>query len=198
MYDSYADLYAIIKTSEKLEKAFIRDAIAADEYENACSKLIQQFRVLRGSLKDEVPDVERFMVDYNMQCPAAAFRLLRSGLPATIEHKTQSSRSSDPESVAVAEVVALFITILDSCKLGMVAVDQIAPLLQDCMTSMGKLNSLPPNFQPRDTVKEWYTRLYGKAANFELGEDDNRQLSYELERAYTEFLLALKGGAQRR
>lgn len=49
-----ADLYAIIKTTEKLEKAFIRDAIPTEEYEIACSKLIQQFRVLRSSLKDEV------------------------------------------------------------------------------------------------------------------------------------------------
>lgn len=36
----------------------------------------------------QVPDVEAFMREYNMQCPLAATRLLHSGLPATIEHKS--------------------------------------------------------------------------------------------------------------
>lgn len=29
------------------------------------------------------------MSDYNMQCPMAATRLLHSGLPATVEHRTK-------------------------------------------------------------------------------------------------------------
>lgn len=61
MYENFADLYAIIKTTEKLEKAYVRDVISAKEYEPACLKLIAQFRTLRTTLKDSVPDVERFM-----------------------------------------------------------------------------------------------------------------------------------------
>ncbi len=34
----------------------------------------------------QVPDVEEFMANYNMQCPMAAKRLIHSGMPATIEH----------------------------------------------------------------------------------------------------------------
>ena len=34
----------------------------------------------------QVPDVENFMADYNMQCPMAAKRLIYSGMPATVEH----------------------------------------------------------------------------------------------------------------
>ena len=34
----------------------------------------------------QVPDVQQFMADYNMQCPMAAKRLIYSGLPATVEH----------------------------------------------------------------------------------------------------------------
>lgn len=51
---SRADLYAIIKTTEKLERAFVRDAVSAEAYEEACSRLIGQFKVLWGSLKDSV------------------------------------------------------------------------------------------------------------------------------------------------
>ena len=155
----FLDLYAIIKATEKLERAYVRgesrnssnfattmrpcmssghaakhlkpnvcsaDAIRSDEYETICEKLIQQFKVLHGSLKGavrvpspirslgalaasrhclplallQVPDVEKFMSEYNMQCPMAATRLLHSGLPATIEHKTKQ-RSNDPESASV-------------------------------------------------------------------------------------------------
>ena len=49
-----ADLYAIIKTTEKLERAFVRDAIGAEEYEEACGRLIGQFKVLWSSMKDSV------------------------------------------------------------------------------------------------------------------------------------------------
>ena len=37
-------------------------------------------------LKLQVPDVEKFMAEYNMQCPMAAKRLIYSGMPATVEH----------------------------------------------------------------------------------------------------------------
>jgi hypothetical protein len=49
-----ADLYAIIKTTEKLERAFVRDAINAEQYEEACGRLIGQFKVLWASMKDTV------------------------------------------------------------------------------------------------------------------------------------------------
>jgi hypothetical protein len=144
-----ADLFAIIKATEKLERAYVRDAIGPEEYEVACERLIQQFKVLHGSLRTavrkplkvgagsgrrawhmqpmamrhapcaacsavrhvptrcaefffipaiflqssllslQVPDVEKFMSEYNMQCPMAATRLIHSGLPATIEHKSK-------------------------------------------------------------------------------------------------------------
>jgi hypothetical protein len=39
MYDNMADLYSIIKTTEALEKAYVRDAITADEYVHMCTTL---------------------------------------------------------------------------------------------------------------------------------------------------------------
>ena len=150
----FADLFAIVKTTEKLERAYVRDAISAKDYEPLCEKLIAQFRTLWETLRDmvwlppvsyvlfrlpnwlvckkmlcmqmpelgigalssclcamlawrggstrrwqgslvllvrscncsQVPDVEKFMADYNMQCPMAAKRLIYSGMPATVEH----------------------------------------------------------------------------------------------------------------
>jgi hypothetical protein len=39
-----------------------------------------------GVARCQVPDVQAFMAEYNMQCPMAAKRLIYSGLPATVEH----------------------------------------------------------------------------------------------------------------
>ena len=101
-----------MKTTEKLERAYVRDAISAKDYEPLCEKLIAQFRTLWETLRDtvpgtlhsafspctctacmlrdtaapQVPDVEKFMAEYNMQCPMAAKRLIYSGMPATVEH----------------------------------------------------------------------------------------------------------------
>jgi hypothetical protein len=49
-----ADLFAIIKCTEKLERAYVRDGISAQEYEGACEKLIAQYKVLWGSMRDAV------------------------------------------------------------------------------------------------------------------------------------------------
>ncbi len=110
----FADLFAIFKTTEKLERAYVRDAISSKEYEPACQKLIGQYKTLWETLRDtvcasacmclhtscqphslqastaeimlQVPDVQQFLAHYNMQCPMAAKRLIQSGMPATLEH----------------------------------------------------------------------------------------------------------------
>ncbi len=50
----HADLFAILKATEKLERAYVRDAISAKDYEPACEKLIAQFKTLWESLRDTV------------------------------------------------------------------------------------------------------------------------------------------------
>ncbi|KAF5828560.1 subunit of the ESCRT-I complex [Dunaliella salina] len=192
--ESKADLFAILKATEKLERAYVRDAVAPEMYEKACEKLILQFKVLWGSLRHAVPDVEQFMNEHNMQCPLAASRLIHVGMPATIEHtsKQRSSAASAPEAAAVAEAVQHFITTMDALKLNMVAIDQICPLLMDLMTSMDRIQSLPPNYGPREKIKEWYSKLYQKPANYELREAESRQMLYDLESSYNTFFTALK------
>lgn len=190
MYENFADLYAIIKTTEKVEKAYVRDVISAKEYESACSKLIAQFKTLRSTLKDSVPDVERFAVAYKMDCPAAINRLLVSGMPATVEHKSVSSDGGN-DAVAVAETVQHFITAMDSLKLNMVAVDQVLPLLKDLYSSLNHVRLLPADFEGKVKVKDWIARLNKLLAADELSDDQARQLSFELESSYNAFIQSL-------
>lgn len=197
MYESFADLYAIIKTTEKLEKAYVRDLVPSADYEAECLKLIAQFKTLSTSLRDAVPSVERFAEAYKMDCPAALNRLLVSGVPATVEHRmaamSASAGAAASSAAAVAECVQHFITAMDSLKLNMVAVDQVYPLLSDLSGSLAKLGGgiLPPDFEGRVKVKDWLARLSKMGAADELTEQQARQLHFDLESSYNAFMAAL-------
>ena len=216
------DLYAIVKTTEKLERAYVRDAIPAAEYEPACSRLIGQFRTLWETLRPDgsggggggsggpsaaagsVPDVQQFMNSHGARCPMAVKRLLYSGLPATVEHgKTggggggEGSRrggvggGGSSSSVAVAESVQHVITSMDSLKLNMIAVDQVYPLLADLAAALGRVGGLPPDWAGRERVKRWVSKVHALPAARELDAGDVRQLLFDLESAYNEFMAAI-------
>ena len=55
--ESKADLFAILKATEKLERAYVRDAVSPEVYEKACGRFIAQFKALWGSLRHAVGGV---------------------------------------------------------------------------------------------------------------------------------------------
>jgi len=193
MIDYSADLFAILKTTEKLERAYVRDAIGAKQYETACRKLLAQFRTLCTTLKGAVPDVTQFARDHNMECPAALNRLISSGMPATIEHgKGEGSGSETGSSaVVVASTVQYFITAMDSLKLDMTATDEVYPLLSDIMQSLHKVSKLPPEFSGKVKLKHWLSLLHSMPASQRLSEEEVRQLLFDLESSYNDFISQL-------
>eukprot|EP00128_Syssomonas_multiformis_P003014 Colp12_sorted_trinity150504_noHs@11820 len=185
-YDNMADLFAIISTIELLEKAYIRDSITPAEYTPACEKLIAQYKTAQNLVKEHIQDLESFMAEYHMNCPAAVSRLT-IGVPATIEHGGLGEAEAKKNAKYAAECTQHFISLMDSLKLNMYAVDQIHPYLNDLMESMNKLSSLPPTFEGKVKVKEWLTVLNKMKASDELSEEQVRQLSFDLESAYNAF-----------
>jgi ESCRT-I complex subunit VPS28 len=197
LLESYADLYAIIRATEKMERAYVRDLVSAADYETECLKLISQFNSLSSSLAGIVT-VPRFVQAYRLDCPAALNRLLQSGVPATVELRAAaSSSSSGPASTAasataIAQCVQSFITAMDAVKLNMLANDQVRPLLQELSTSMGRLGPmLPPDFEGKVKVNEWLAKLHKMGAADELTEQQARQLNFDLDSAYAAFIAAL-------
>ncbi|KAE9461789.1 hypothetical protein C3L33_06289, partial [Rhododendron williamsianum] len=154
MYENFAELFAIIKATEKLEKLYIRDIISPAEYEPECQKLIAHFKTLASTLKDTVPSIERFHDTYKMDCPAALNRLITSGVPATVEHRAAAAMSMSSSASVVAECVQNFITAMDALRLNMLAVDQVHPLLSDLLASLNKLTILPPDFEGKTKMKD--------------------------------------------
>jgi len=191
MYENFSELYAIIKATEKLEKAYIRDIISPSDYEIECHKLIAHFKTLSSTLKGTVPPIDRFIDIYKMDCPSALNRLVTSGVPATVEHRVAASASMHTSAAVVAECVQNFITAMDSLKLNMLAVDQVFPLLSDLSSSLNKLSILPPDFEGKTRMKEWLDRLSTMGASEELTEPQARQLHFDLESSYNSFMAAL-------
>jgi hypothetical protein len=103
-YEELAELYAIIKATESLEAAFSRDSISPSEYAEACTRLISQFKSTESALitGSMITSAEAFMRDFDVDCPRAYDRLIRTGVPATVLHVSHDDRG---ESVVVAETV---------------------------------------------------------------------------------------------
>lgn len=191
MYENFSELFAIIKATEKLEKAYVRDIVSPSEYETECQKLIAHFKTLSSTLRATIPSIEHFHNIYRMDCPAALNRLVASGVPATVEHRAASASASTTSASAVAECVQNFITAMDSLKLNMVAVDQVHPLLADLSNSLNKLSILAEDFEGKTKMREWISRLSRMGAADELTEQQARQLHFDLESSYNSFMAAL-------
>lgn len=179
-----ADMFSIIYTVEALEKAYVRDAISADDYTDACRKLIGQFKIVEHTLDISVREL---ISRYEIACPAATHRLLEIGVPATVEYARGGDSAAGKLHVAVAETVQHFITAMDALKLGMVAVDQIQPLLNDLLAAVTKIPNLPPSFGAKEKVREWLTTLHAMRASDELDQAQVRQCLFDLESGYNEF-----------
>lgn len=184
-YDSLADHYSLIIALQHIETAYVRDAISADDYTRQCQKLLAQYKTHSESLMELVPSIEQFMQDYDMKCKAALNRI-REGVPATVLHGGGHDDNKGNE-VKVFQCSQHFITLMDSLKLGMKAVDEVHPHLSDLMDSLTKVGGLSPDHESKLKVKDWLLRLGRMKAHEELSPDDVRQMSFDIESAYNSF-----------
>jgi ESCRT-I complex subunit VPS28 len=125
-----------------------------------------------------------------MECPRATERL-RVGLPATVE---QPSQIAPPNGGGAAGSLILaatenFITFLDALKLNMVSKDALHPLLSDVIQSVNKVTDR--DFDHRGKIIQWLITLNQMRATEELGEDQARELAFDMEQAYHGFKATL-------
>lgn len=170
MYDKFAELFAIIKAAEKLEKAYVRDVVAPPDYESECQNLIAQFKTRSSTLKDIAPSIEHLIDTHKMDCPAGINRLVTLGVPASVEHRAVAATSA-----------AVVVVCVHSLKLKM----------KDLSASLNKLSILPPDFEGTVTMREWVSRLSKTGAAEELTELEAPHLNFDLESSYSLFVAAL-------
>ncbi|KAF9970834.1 hypothetical protein BGZ73_006393 [Actinomortierella ambigua] len=186
--DNMADLFSIIVALEHLELAYIRSAVTQKEYTPTCRQLIAQFKTAMSLLGDIVPDLEKFMKEYDLNCTAAAKRI-KIGVPATVEFGDGVNMETNGQKTAKAAVDAAssYITLIDTIKLGMLAVDAVHPRLADLIQSLNDVPALPADFEGRAKLVEWLIKLNGMKASDELDADERRQLEFDLENSLTAF-----------
>ncbi|KAE9398304.1 vacuolar protein sorting-associated protein 28 [Gymnopus androsaceus JB14] len=168
-YNSLATLFGIITAIHYLENAYLRDSITAAEYSPACSRLA-------------LANVEEFMRRYRMDYSAALQRV-KVGVPATVEHPTDSG----PETAKwVAETTQSFITFMDALKLRLRAKDQLHPLLQELVTGYARFKG-SKDWEGRSKMVGWLISLNGMKASEEITEEQSRQLLFDVDHAMQSF-----------
>lgn len=180
-YDNMADLYAVINTLQCLEKAYIKDSVTPREYTAACSKLLVQYKAAFKQVQgDEFPTVETFMKKFRLDCPAAMERI-KEDRPITIKDDKGNT------SKCIADIVSLFITIIDKLRLEIRSMDELQPDLRELNETMSRLSLIKEDFEGKTKVNEWLQTMSSMAASDELTESQVRQLIFDLESSYNAF-----------
>ncbi|KAK4805827.1 hypothetical protein QYF61_000433 [Mycteria americana] len=204
-----AELFAVVKTLQALEKAYIKDCVSPNEYTAACSRLLVQFKAaLKQVQGSEISSIDDFCRKFRLDCPLAMERI-KEDRPITIkDDKGNLNR-------CIADIVSLFITVMDKLRLEIRAMDevgfihvprqrreprfghagaavhpksfpQIQPDLRELMETMNRMSHLPPDFEGRQKVNQLQT-LSGMSASDELDDSQVRQMLFDLESAYNAF-----------
>ncbi|KAI9744610.1 MAG: Vacuolar protein-sorting-associated protein 28 [Claussenomyces sp. TS43310] len=193
LYDSLAEVFSIVITLDELEKAYLKDAVPESDYTEICDRLLKQYKAIladEGVAKAFV-DLDTFKNEWDMEVPRATERI-RIGLPSTVTAPSIATPSSNSGSngTLILEATQDFITFLDALKLGLLAKDQLHPLLSDVIQSVNKVTDR--DFEGRGKIVQWLITLNQMKATEELSEDQARELELDMNSAYQGFKATLK------
>lgn len=85
----------------------------------------------------------------------------------------------------ILEATQDFITFLDALRLGLLAMDQLHPLLTDVIQSVNKVTDR--DFENRGKIVQWLITLNQMKATEELSEAQARELELDINSAYQGF-----------
>ncbi|KAH8813303.1 vacuolar protein sorting-associated [Xylogone sp. PMI_703] len=195
LQDSLAEVFSIIVTLDGLEKAYLKDAVSESEYTEICDRLLKQYKAILAddAVAAEFVDLETFKNEWDMEVPRATERI-RIGLPSTVTAPSHAAPSSSggngPSGTLILEATQDFITFLDALKLGLLAKDQLHPLLSDVIQSVNKVTD--SDFEGRGKIVQWLIALNQMKATEELSEDQARELELDMNSAYQGFKATLR------
>ncbi|KAK5630479.1 hypothetical protein RRF57_006194 [Xylaria bambusicola] len=209
LQDSLAEIFSIIVTLDELERAFLKDAIPESDYTDICERSLKQYKSI---LADETVakafvGLEEFKAEWDVSDNASARSSLASlevpraterlkvGMPSTAV--TTSTGTAPQPTVAadsksgqlILKATEDFITFLDALRLGLLAKDQLHPLLTDIIQSANKVTDR--DFENRGKIIQWLIILNQMKATEELSEHQARELELDINSAYVGFKNAL-------
>jgi ESCRT-I complex subunit VPS28 len=115
---------------------------------------------------------------------------IRIGLPSTVTAPSINTTTTNNNGTLILEATQDFITFLDALKLGLLAKDQLHPLLSDVIQSVNKVTDR--DFDGRGKIVQWLIALNQMKATEEVSEDQARELELDMNSAYQGFKAALK------
>ncbi|RKF73297.1 Vacuolar protein sorting-associated protein 28 [Golovinomyces cichoracearum] len=192
--DFLAELFSIITTIDHIEKAYIKDAIEESSYTEICDRLLKQYKAILAdeAVAREFVDLESFKNKWEMEVPRATERI-RIGLPSTVTapsiNTSIAGGGSSTNGTLILEATQDFITFLDALKLGLLAKDQLHPLLSDVIQSVNKVTN--KDFEGRAKIVQWLIKLNQMKATEEVSEDQARELELDMNSAYQGFKATL-------
>ncbi|KAB5549969.1 ESCRT-1 complex, Vps28 subunit [Coniochaeta sp. 2T2.1] len=195
LQDSLAEIFSIVVTLDELEKAFLKDAIPEADYTEICERSLKQYKSI---LADETVakafvGLEEFKAEWDLEVPRATERL-RVGMPSTAVTASAGSAptpsaTGNTSGALILEATQDFITFLDALRLGLLAKDQLHPLLTDVIQSVNKVTDR--DFENRGKIVQWLITLNQMKATEELREDQARELELDINSAYQGFKATL-------
>ena len=93
--------------------------------------------------------------------------------------------AANTSGALIAEATQDFITFLDALRLGMLAKDQLHPLLTDVIQSVNKVTDR--DFEHRGKIVQWLITLNQMKASQELSQQQSRELEMDITQAYNGF-----------
>lgn len=186
-YATRAEFFALIKAMDHLERAWCKDAVSSEDYEKGCWTLIQKFRSLRATADGVVPDMDRFMEEYKIQAPKGHYRLLKAGMPATVEVRGGDTRNDREQMKNAAQCTQNFITLMDSLQLNVKTVEALLPGSIALIETLDKVDTVPADFPFKEKLRKWVQKMNGMRAVDELSSEDGSEFSLDLETSYQAF-----------
>ncbi|KAK4191809.1 vacuolar protein sorting-associated protein 28 [Podospora australis] len=199
LQESLAEIFSIIVTLDELEKAFLKDAIPEADYTEICERCLKQYKFLTSdeTVSRAFVGLEEFKAEWDLEVPRATERI-RVGMPSTTltasssmgqsassHNHQQQNQQSQPGGQLILEATQDFITFLDALRLGLLAKDQLHPLLTDVIQSVNKVTDR--DFENRGKIVQWLITLNQMKATEELSEDQARELELDINSAYQGF-----------
>jgi len=107
------------------------------------------------------------------------------GRPGAASGSGGGGGGSNVNGALILEATQDFITFLDALKLGMLAKDQLHPLLTDVIQSVNKVTTA--DFEGRGKIVQWLIALNQMRATEELSEAQAREIDLDINSAYQGF-----------
>jgi ESCRT-I complex subunit VPS28 len=202
--EKLADLYEIVRATEALETAYSRDAVKLEEYREACTKLISQFKNKEASLitSKYIQSADDYFKSnkYDISYASAYNRLVIFGIPQNVVHPVHDSKKEDKSSIL--EMGASFVTgtivLYQSYNNNLIFIiiialdvirmnpskDNVHPQLGELLVYLGAMHNLPPDFDGIPKLRKWIERLNQMKASENLQEDQVRELIFDVEATY--------------